>query len=544
MYDRNPMIEPKGAEWKRVEVRDAAQRSTHGSGDGNGRPLAESPMLTTATGAPAGTQQALTAGPRGPLLAQDAMLLEAMQHFNRERIAPRVVHAKGAGAYGVFTVTGDITRYTRAAFLGAVGRRTEVFVRFSVLAADQGAADSTRDLRGFAVRFYTPEGNWDLVGGNTPVSIVRDPFRFQSFVHARRRHPQSNLPDRDMLWDFYSQCPETLHQITMIYSDRGLPSAYRFMNGYGAHAFSLINAKGERTWCKFHLTSRQGVRNLDDAAATELAGRDPDSASRDLFEAIARGEHPRWRVCVQAMTEDQARGFRWNPFDVTKVWPHGQYPLIEIGELELDRNPIHHFAEVEQAAFKPGAFVPGIGPSPDKMLQARLLAYADAQHHRLGVNHHQIPVNAPRCPVMGFIRDGLGALGEQCGMPGYWPNTIAGSPQPQPSADEPMWHLGDTTVDRYEPTDRDDDFTQPGELYRRFDAGQRERLAARIAVELREARMDIRLRQLRHFFRADEDYGRRVAERLGIDVGELCATVDAAGMRGRRQTTPGATVGT
>jgi len=477
------------------------------------------PVLTTADGAPIGVQHALTAGPRGPVLMQDVALLEQMQHFNRERIPERVVHAKGSGAYGTFTVTGDITKYTRAGFLSKIGKKTEVFHRFSTVAGERGAADAERDVRGFAVKFYTEEGNWDMVGNNTPVFFVRDPYKFQNFIHTQKRNPETNLRDMDMQWDFWSLCPESLHQVTILFSDRGIPASYRHLHGFGSHTFSLINDAGERVWCKFHFKSRQGIRNMTDEDAARTIAEDRESHQRDLFNAIKRGDFPKWRVCVQIMTQTQAESFAWNPFDLTKVWPHAEFPLIEIGELELNRNPENYFAEVEQAAFKPGAFVPGIGPSPDKMLQARLMSYADTHLHRLGVNHHQIPVNKPRCPVMNYMRDGQQATAGSYGArPNYWPNSVDGAPMPDPAFADPAWDLGSAIVNRYDSTVDHDDFTQAGNLYRMFDDAHRDRLARRIAGALGQARREVQLRQICHFFRADEDYGKRVAAQLKIDV--------------------------
>jgi catalase len=474
--------------------------------------------LTTANGAPIGVQQALTAGPRGPLLMQDVQLLEQMQHFNRERIPERVVHAKGSGAYGTFTVTNDVTRYTRAAFLSKVGKQTEVFLRFSTVAGERGAADAERDVRGFAVKFYTEEGNWDLVGNNTPVFFVRDPYKFQNFIHTQKRHPETNLRDMNMQWDFWSLCPESLHQVTILMSDRGIPASYRHLNGYGSHTYSMINAAGERVWVKFHFKTKQGIKNIMDDEAAKMIGEDRETHQRDLFNAIAKGEFPQWRVCIQVMTQAQADSFRWNPFDLTKVWPHGEFPLIDVGTLELNRNPENYFAEVEQAAFKPSAMVPGIGASPDKMLQARLMSYADTHLHRLGVNHHQIPVNKPRCPVMNYIRDGAQTDGAYGSAPNYWPNSVQGTPRPDASFADPAWSLGQTVVDRYDSTGDHDDYTQAGNLYRMFDEGQRDRLTSRIAGGLGQARKEIQMRQLCHFFRADADYGTRVAKKLGVDV--------------------------
>jgi catalase len=491
------------------------------------------PVLTTANGAPIGIQQALTAGPRGPALLQDVQLIEQMQHFNRERIPERPVHAKGSGAYGTFTVTHDVTRYTRAKLFERAGKTTGVFLRFSTVAGERGAADAERDVRGFALKFYTEEGNWDLVGNNTPVFFVRDPFKFQMFIHTQKRHPQTNTRDMDMQWDFWSLCPESLHQVTILFSDRGIPANYRQMHGFGSHTYSLVDSQGKRVWCKFHFRSLQGIANLRDEHAAHLIGQDRESHQRDLFDSIARGEFPRWRLCIQVMTEEAAETFRWNPFDLTKVWPHREFPLIQVGVLTLDRNPENYFAEVEQAAFKPSAFVPGIGPSPDRMLQARLVSYADAHLHRLGVNHHQVPVNAPVSPAANFIRDGALTTGGYGARPNYWPNSVAGTPAPDPSFADPAWQLGSAIADRYDSTVGHDDFTQAGDLYRLFDEGERARLTTRIAGALGQARREVQLRQLGHFVRADAEYGQRVAEALGL-VSELAELSGAGALAGAR----------
>ena len=481
----------------------------------------KSPTLTTANGAPIGTQQALTAGPRGPLLMQDVQLLEQMQHFNRERIPERVVHAKGSGAFGTFTVTHDISRYTKAKLFEKIGKKTEVFLRFSTVAGEKGAADAERDVRGFALKFYTEEGNWDLVGNNTPVFFVRDPYKFANFIHTQKRHPQTNLRDQDMQWDFWSQCPECLHQITILFSDRGIPQSYRHLNGYGSHTYSFINKDGERVWCKFHFKTAQGIKTMTDADAVKAIGEDRETHQRDLFNAIANGDFPKWNVKVQVMTQGQAESFRWNPFDLTKVWPHGAFPLHDVGVLELNRNPENYHADVEQAAFKPSALVPGIGSSPDKMLQARLMSYADTHLHRLGVNHLNIPVNKPMCPVMNYIRDGQQAIGNGGSAPNYWPNSIATAPKPDVAFADPAWNLGQATVDRFDSTLDHDDFTQAGNLYRMFDDAHRDRLTGRMAGGLRQARKEVQHLMLCHFFRTDPDFGRRMADKLEIDITQL-----------------------
>ena len=486
------------------------------------------PVLTTADGAPIGEQQAMTAGPRGPVLMQDVQLLEQMQHFNRERIPERVVHAKGSAAYGTFTVTSDITEYSKASIFGKVGKKTECFLRFSTVAGERGAADAERDVRGFAMKFYTEDGNWDLVGNNTPVFFIRDPFKFANFIHTQKRDPKTNVRDMDMQWDFWSLCPESLHQVTILFSDRGIPASYRHINGYGSHTYSLINETGERVWCKFHFKTNQGIENIMDEEAASMIGSDRETHQRDLFESIERGEFPSWRVCVQIMTESQADSFAWNPFDLTKVWPHADYPLIEVGQLELNRNPENYHAEVEQAAFNPSALVPGISSSPDKMLQARLMSYADTHLYRVGVNYRELPVNKPRCPVMNYERDGSMATAENYqGQANYWPNSRENTPQTDTKFNDPAWSLGETIVDRFDSTVDHDDYTQVGNLYALFDDAHRDRLTTRIAGLLGQARQEVQMRQLCHFFRADEDYGKRIADKLGIDTDAVLGTTAA-----------------
>jgi len=385
-----------------------------------------SPQLTTAAGAPVGdNQNTLTAGPRGPVLLQDYWLIEKMAHFNRERIPERVVHAKGSGAHGTLTITGDITRYSKAKVFEKLGKQTECFMRFSTVAGELGAADAERDVRGFAIKFYTEEGNWDMVGNNTPVFFIRDPLKFSDFIHTQKRDPRNHLRNNTAAWDFWSLSPESLHQVTILMGDRGLPKNLRQMSGFGSHTYSFINAQNERFWVKFHFKTLQGHAFYTDAEAAEVVGRDRESSQRDLFENIANGNFPRWKFCVQIMPETAAETYRWNPFDLTKVWPHKDYPLIEVGILELNRNPENYFAEVEQAAFAPANVVPGIGHSPDKMLQARILSYTDAHRYRLGVNYESLPVNRPRCPVMHYHRDGaMRADGNGGGAVNYEPNSF------------------------------------------------------------------------------------------------------------------------
>ena len=364
-------------------------------------------QLTTQAGVPvADNQNILTAGERGPALLQNVWYMEKLGHFNRERIPERVVHAKGSGAYGNLTVTEDITRYTKAALFSEVGKKTDLFLRFSTVAGERGAADTERDVRGFAVKFYTEEGNWDLVGNNTPVFFIRDPLKFPDFIHTQKRDPKTNLRSNTAMWDFWSLSPETLHQVMILMSDRGIPQDYRHMHGFGSHTYSFINAEGERFWVKFHFKSLQGIANFTDSEAASIVAKDREYSQRDLFENIAKGNFPKWRFCIQIMTEDEARNRKENPFDLTKVWSQKEYPLIDVGILELNRNPENYFAEVEQAAFNPASVVPGISFSPDKMLQGRLFAYADAARYRLGVNSDTIPVNKPICPVHYYHRDG------------------------------------------------------------------------------------------------------------------------------------------
>jgi catalase len=483
------------------------------------------PFMTTSDGNPIANQNAMTAGPRGPLLMQDVALLEQMQHFNRERIPERVVHAKGSGAYGTFTVTNDISKFTKAAFLSEVGKKTEILTRFSTVAGEKGAADAERDVRGFAIKFYTEEGNWDMVGNNTPVFFVRDPYKFANFIHTQKRDPKTNMRDMDMQWDFWSLCPESLHQVTILFSDRGRPVGYRNINGYGSHTYSFINDEGERVWCKFHFKTNQGIKNMMDDEGDKLIGENRESSQQDLFESIENKDFPSWTMKVQIMTQSQAEQFEkdtgWNAFDLTKVWPHADFPLHEVGQLELNRNPENYHAEMEQASFSPSALVPGIGPSPDKMLQARLMSYADAHRHRVGNNFHQLPVNRPKCPVMNSQRDGQMATAQDYGSrSNYWPSSREGMPDVAPQFSDPEWNLGQTIVDRFDSTVDHDDYTQAGNLYRMFDTEERDRVASRISGALGQARQEVQMRQLCHFFRADPDYGMRIATKLGIEIPE------------------------
>ncbi len=479
--------------------------------------------LTTAFGIPvADDQNSLTAGERGPVLMQDVHLLEKLAHFNRERIPERVVHAKGAGAGGYFEVTADVTRYTKAKFLSEVGKRTEVFARFSMVGGEKGSADAERDPRGFALKFYTEEGNYDLVGNNTPVFFIRDPLKFPDFIHTQKRNPATNCKDPDMFWDFLSLTPESIHQVTILFSDRGIPATFRNMNGYGSHTFKWYNEKNEYFWVKYHFKTDQGIKNLTREVAEIMRGKDPDHATRDLFKTIERGDYPSWTLQMQIMTPEQAKDYRFDILDVTKVWPHADFPPIEVGKLVLNRNPENYFAEVEQAAFSPGNLVPGIAASPDKMLQARLFSYHDTHIHRLGPNYHLLPVNAPKnAHENSYQRDGFMRTDSNSGgSPNYWPNSFNG-PEPDISAKEPPIEISGY-ANRYPYTHPNDDFVQPGNLYRDAMTDQdRENLAGNIINHLGGAQKRIQLRQTALFFKADPDYGRRVAKGLKLDIKEV-----------------------
>ncbi|MFI6980242.1 catalase [Embleya sp. NPDC050154] len=471
------------------------------------------PILTTEAGAPVSdNQNSAAAGAGGPLLLQDQYLIEKLARFNRERIPERVVHARGSGAYGVFEVTEDVTRYTRAHFLGEVGRRTEVFQRFSTVAGNLGAGDAVRDPRGFAVKFYTEEGNYDLVGNNTPVFFIKDPLKFPDFIHSQKRDPYTGTTEPDNVWDFWSHSPEATHQVTWLFGDRGIPASYRHMNGFGSHTYQWVNAEGEAFWVKYHFTTNQGIRTLTSAEGAELAGEDPDSHQRDLHQAIDRGVFPSWTLYVQVMPVAEAPRYRFNPFDLTKVWPHADYPLLKVGRLTLDRNPENVFADVEQAAFSPNNFVPGIGPSPDKMLQGRLFAYADAHRYRLGVNHTQLAVNAPKATAaLNHGRDGAMATNAGGRARNYEPNSFGGPYESGEPLSAPLAVTGHTGAHAAPAHAKDDDFYQAGELYRLMSDTERARLVENIAGSLGQVtRDDIVDRVLQHFHAADPEYGTRV----------------------------------
>ena len=479
--------------------------------------------LTGNFGAPIDDDQnTLTAGLPGPTLIQDTHLIEKLAHFDRERIPERVVHAKGAGAYGYFEVTHDVTKYTMAKFLSEVGKRTEVFARFSTVGGEKGSADAERDPRGFAVKFYTEEGNFDMVGNNTPVFFIRDPLKFPDFIHTQKRNPATNLKDPDMFWDFLSLTPESIHQVTVLFSDRGTPRSYRHMNGYAGHTLKWYNAKGEYWWIKLHFKTDQGIQNFTRQEAAEMCGKDPDHATRDLYESIANGEFPSWTVYAQIMTPEQVDNYRFDSFDITKVWPHSDAPLNPVGKMVLNRNAVNYFAEVEQAAFCPSDMVPGIAPSPDKMLQGRLFSYSDTHRHRLGPNYHLIPVNqAKGTKVSNNQRDGSMRVDDGGGSgPNYYPNSFAG-PAPRPEVAEPPTKVsGNAARQPYEHPN--DDFVQPGDLYRDVMTDEdRDHLIGNIVAHLGNAQKRIQLRQTAIFYKADTEYGTRVAEGLGLDVNEV-----------------------
>jgi catalase len=475
--------------------------------------------LTTVAGAPVpDNQNAMTAGRRGPMLLQDVWFLEKLAHFDREVIPERRMHAKGSGAFGTFTVTHDITKYTKAKLFSEIGKKTEMFARFSTVAGERGAADAERDIRGFALKFYTEKGNWDLVGNNTPVFFLRDPLKFPDLNHAVKRDPRTNMRSAKNNWDFWSSLPEALHQVTITMSDRGIPLSYRHMHGFGSHAFSMINAKNERVWVKFHFVTQQGIKNLTDAEAEAIVAKDRESHQRDLYQSIERGQFPRWKLFIQVMTEDQAKKMPYNPFDLTKVWYHGDFPLIEVGYFELNRNPENYFADVEQAAFNPANVVPGIGFSPDKMLQGRLFSYGDAQRYRLGVNHHQIPVNAPRCPVNSYHRDGQMRVNNNAGSTiGYEPNSY-GEWLEQPDFKDPPLNLEGAAYQWNFREDDSDYYTQPGRLFRLMSPEQKQVLFENTARAMGNSPKEIKLRHIGNCLKADAAYGKGVADALGMPL--------------------------
>jgi catalase len=479
--------------------------------------------LTTEAGKPYfENEDSMSVGPRGPVLLQDYYLHEKLSHFNRERIPERVVHAKGTGAFGKFTVTNDISKFTKARLFSKPGNSCRVFVRFSTVGGEKGSADTERDPRGFAVKFYTEEGNWDLVGNNTPVFFIKDAKKFPDFIHTQKREPRTNLKSPAMMWDFWSLNPESLHQVMVLFSDRGTPDGYRFMNGYGSHTFSMINKKNQRVWVKFHFKTQQGNKTLTGPQAEEIKGKDPDYSQRDLVEAIEKGDFPKWTLKIQVMTEEQAKKFKWNPFDVTKVWPHKEFPLMEAGVMELNEIPANYFAEVEQSAFAPSNTINGIGLSPDKMLQGRILAYPDAHRYRLGANYQQIPVNRPVVPVHNHQRDGfMNVDGNSGASPNYYPNSFDAI-YADPDHKEPAMKLDSNIADTYNRNENDDDhYSQPGTLFRKvMNDKEKQNTINNLVSGLKGVtgpkRKEIILRQLGHFHKADKELAEKVAKGLGI----------------------------
>ncbi len=482
------------------------------------------PPMRHATGAPvADNLNIMTAGPRGPALLQDVWLIEKMAHFDREVIPERRMHAKGWGAYGTFTVTHDISRYTKAKIFSQVGKKTPMFARFSTVAGERGAADAERDIRGFALKFYTEEGNWDIVGNNTPVFFFRDPLRFPDLNHAIKRDPRTGLRSADNNWDFWSLLPEALHQVTIVMSDRGIPKSFRHMHGFGSHTFSMINAANGRVWVKFHFRTQQSIQNLTDQEAAALVANDRETHGRDLLDAVERGDFPRWTLFIQVMTDEQARAHKHNPFDLTKVWPKADYPLIEVGVMELNRWPDNYFAEVEQAAFSPANVVPGISFSPDKMLQARLFSYGDTQRYRLGVNFNHIPVNAPKCPFHSYHRDGaMRTDGNLGATPNYWPNSKGAWIDHDPRLTEPPLEWSGAAAHWDHRVD-DDHYEQPGNLFRKMTPAQRQVLFENTARAMGDARLEVRQRHIANCLKADPAYGAGVAKALGLTPMEVAA---------------------
>lgn len=481
----------------------------------------EKKKLTSVSGRPiAENQNVLTAGRRGPMLLEDFWFLEKLAHFDREVIPERRMHAKGSGAFGTFTVTHDISLYTKAKIFSEIGKKTEMFARFSTVAGERGAADAERDIRGFALKFYTEEGNWDLAGNNTPVFFLKDPYKFPDLNKAVKRDPKTNLRSANHNWDFWTLLPEALHQVTIVMSDRGIPKSYRHMHGFGSHTFSFINAKNERYWVKFHFVTQQGVQNLTNEEAAAIISHDRESNQRDLFNAIEKGDFPRWKLKVQIMPEAEAKDYRFDPFDLTKVWPHADYPLIDVGVMELNRNPENYFADVEQAAFNPANVVPGIGFSPDRMLQGRLFSYGDAQRYRLGVNHYQIPVNKPKCPFHNPHRDGAMRVdGNEGATIHYEPNSY-GQWQEQKEFAEPALELQGAAF-HYDHREDEDYYTQPGNLFRIMTPAQQQVLFTNTAGEVGGAERFIQERHISNCYKADPAYGEGVAKALGINISDL-----------------------
>lgn len=478
----------------------------------------ENKHLTTSHGGPIGdNQNSLTAGSRGPTLLQDFHLIEKLAHFNRERVPERVVHAKGAGAHGYFEVTNDMTKYTKAKVFNGVGKRTPLFIRFSTVAGELGSADTVRDPRGFAVKFYTEEGNYDIVGNNTPIFFIRDAIKFPDFIHTQKRHPQTHLKNPTAIWDFWSHSPESLHQVTYLMGDRGIPATLRHMNGYGSHTFKWVNAEGEAAWVKYHFKTEQGVKNMTNEVAAKLAGENPDYHTEDLFNAIDKGDFPAWTLYVQIMPFEEANTYRFDPFDVTKVWSHKDYPLVEVGRMVLNKNPENYFAEVEQATFSPGTMVPGVEASPDKMLQGRIFAYSDAHRYRVGANHASLPINRPKVEVNNYQRDGQMRFdGNGGGSVYYEPNSFGGPKEAPEHKQTPFQVSGLAEQVAY---DHNDHYTQAGDLFRLMDEAEKTRTVENIVGAMKPVQGDeIKFRAIQNFYKADAEFGGRIAKGLGLAI--------------------------
>ncbi len=494
------MSDPKSNKYKNSNPKESA--------------TSESKNLTTESGSPVtDNQNSQTVGPGGPVLLQDHHLIEKLARFERERIPERVVHAKGSGAYGYFEVTKDVAHWTKAKFLSPVGKRTELFVRFSIVAGEKGSPDTVRDPRGFAVKFYTEDGNYDLVGNNTPIFFIRDPLKFPDFIHSQKRDPHTNVQEPNNVWDFFSHSPEATHQFTILFSDRGIPASYRNMDGFGSHTFQWLNDRGTAFWIKYHFKTEQGIKCLSSAEAVRIAGENPDYHHLDLLQSIEKKEFPSWKLFVQIMPVKGSSKYRFNPFDITKVWSHAEYPLNEVGRMVLNRNPENYFTDVEQAAFNPANFVPGIGPSPDKMLQGRLFAYGDAHRYRLGINHTLLPVNRPHVTESNnYGRDGAMRFDGNGGQyKNYEPNSFGGPAQTNQPYAAPLEVHGLTGSYAFEKHSEDTDFIQAGNLYRLMNEDQKKQLVENIAVSLSRVSFDeIIKRSITHFRNADCDYGDRV----------------------------------
>jgi catalase len=470
--------------------------------------------LTTTAGNPiADNQNSQTAGARGPLLMQDYQLIEKLAHQNRERIPERTVHANGSGAYGVLEITEDISRYTKAKVLQK-GEKTRMLLRFSTVAGERGAADAERDVRGFAMKYYTKEGNWDLVGNNTPVFFIRDPYKFPDFIHTQKRHPQTNVRSNTAAWDFWSLSPESIHQVTILMSDRGLPKSYRHINGYGSHTYSLINDKNERFWVKFHFKTRQGIQTLTNREAEAIVAKDRESNQRDLYESIKNGNFPQWDFQIQIMSEEDAKNAPFNPFDLTKVWPHKDYPVISVGVLTLNENPKNYFNEIEQASFSPSNVVPGIGFSPDKMLQARILSYPDAHRYRIGTHYEMLPVNRPIVEVNTYNADGAMNFSDGNSSDAYYePNSFGGPKEDSSFLEPPLAIDGD--ANRYDHREGNDDFSQTRALFELMNESQKEQLFNNIAEAMKGVPDEIVNRQIELFNKVSPDYAKGVKKALG-----------------------------